>query len=121
MSTRSGYNTFVHSFFRKGGSNLLIKILYRNSRYGFVEPCEFSSVQSLVRYFKTHSLEEYNPALRTLQTPLTRTVSFCPLLLHVIARCQRADYMASQDNWEPLSSVSPSDLLVCLIYMSKIL
>ncbi|XP_015785715.1 phosphatidylinositol 3-kinase regulatory subunit alpha [Tetranychus urticae] len=48
---------------RKGGSNKLIKIIYRNGKYGFTEPCSFDSVVDLISYYRNHSLAQYHPSL----------------------------------------------------------
>lgn len=57
---------------RKGGSNKLIKILHKDSKYGFVEPLEFNSVVDLIQHYQTNSLAMYN---RTLDTRLMYPVS----------------------------------------------
>ena len=44
--------------------NRLVRIFNDGNRFGFSDPCEFDSVSSLVDYFKTHSLEEYNSTMR---------------------------------------------------------
>lgn len=48
---------------RKGGSNKLIKICYRNGKYGFTEPFTFNSVVDLVNYCCQQSLSQFNKAL----------------------------------------------------------
>ncbi|XP_065185489.1 phosphatidylinositol 3-kinase regulatory subunit beta-like [Sycon ciliatum] len=49
---------------KTGGMNRLVRIFNDGNRFGFSDPCEFDSVSSLVDYFKTHSLEEYNSTMR---------------------------------------------------------
>ena len=50
--------------YRKGNSNLLIKIHHRHGQYGFcADSCPFESVPSLVSYYQHHSLAEYNSKL----------------------------------------------------------
>ncbi|XP_067928036.1 phosphatidylinositol 3-kinase regulatory subunit alpha-like [Watersipora subatra] len=57
---------------RKGGMNRLIKIYHKNGKYGFSEPYEFDSVESLIEHFTQHSLSEYNRQLNcTLDFPAT--------------------------------------------------
>ncbi|RWS29649.1 phosphatidylinositol 3-kinase regulatory subunit alpha-like isoform X2 [Leptotrombidium deliense] len=48
---------------RKGGSNKLIKIMHKDSKYGFSEPLEFFSVVDLIDFYRSESLARYNPAL----------------------------------------------------------
>ncbi|XP_063228380.1 phosphatidylinositol 3-kinase regulatory subunit gamma-like [Bacillus rossius redtenbacheri] len=48
---------------RKGGTNKLIKIVFRNGKYGFSEPFKFSSVVELVEHYRTVSLAQYNSTL----------------------------------------------------------
>ncbi|XP_077981754.1 phosphatidylinositol 3-kinase regulatory subunit alpha-like [Glandiceps talaboti] len=48
---------------RKGGSNKLIKIYYRNGLYGFSEPLVFKSVIDLIEHYKDVSLAQYNSKL----------------------------------------------------------
>lgn len=48
---------------RKGGSNKLIKILFRNGKYGFSEPFKFNTVVELVNFYRTASLAQYNESL----------------------------------------------------------
>lgn len=48
---------------RKGGSNKLIKICFRNGKYGFSEPYKFNSVVDLVNFYRVASLAQYNPTL----------------------------------------------------------
>lgn len=61
------------SYFRKGGMNKLIRILFKDGFYGFSEPLTFSSVVELINYYKTRSLASYNPKLDIkLETPLQK-------------------------------------------------
>ncbi|KAL3277260.1 hypothetical protein HHI36_012612 [Cryptolaemus montrouzieri] len=48
---------------RKGGANKLIKICYRNGKYGFTEPYTFDSVVDLINNFRHCSLSLYNASL----------------------------------------------------------
>ena len=48
---------------RKNGSNKCIKILSHRGKFGFTDPCEFSSVVELVEYYQQHSLNKHNKAL----------------------------------------------------------
>lgn len=48
---------------RKGGTNKLIKIYYKNEKYGFSEPYNFSSVIDLVNHYRKVSLSQYNATL----------------------------------------------------------
>ncbi|XP_076462015.1 phosphatidylinositol 3-kinase regulatory subunit gamma-like [Babylonia areolata] len=59
---------------RKGGASKLIKILQKDSKFGFVEPLEFNSVVDLVQHYQTTSLAMYNHTLDTcLLYPLCRS------------------------------------------------
>ena len=62
----------VLCYYRKGGSNKLIKILQKNNKFGFVEPLEFNSVVELIQHYQKNSLATYN---RTLDTCLLNAVS----------------------------------------------
>lgn len=57
---------------RKGGSNKLIKIYHKDSKYGFVEPLTFDSVVDLIYYYRHNSLAIYN---RTLDIKLLHPIS----------------------------------------------
>lgn len=59
-SNRDGEYTLTVRF---GGSNKLIRILAKNSRYGFSEPLRFESVPDLIEFYTHHSLAEYNLSL----------------------------------------------------------
>ncbi|KAL4240338.1 Phosphatidylinositol 3-kinase regulatory subunit alpha [Mactra antiquata] len=48
---------------RRRGVNKLVKIYCRNAMYGFSEPFQFSSLDELICYFRTHSLSTHNPSL----------------------------------------------------------
>ncbi|KAK9881920.1 hypothetical protein WA026_018114 [Henosepilachna vigintioctopunctata] len=48
---------------RKGGANKLIKICYRNGKYGFTEPYTFDTVVDLINNFRHCSLSLYNASL----------------------------------------------------------
>uniref|UniRef100_A0AAQ4PXP9 Phosphoinositide-3-kinase, regulatory subunit 2 (beta) n=1 Tax=Gasterosteus aculeatus aculeatus TaxID=481459 RepID=A0AAQ4PXP9_GASAC len=50
---------------RKGGNNKLIKIYYRDGRYGFSEPLTFLSVVELIDHYRHESLAQYNGKLDT--------------------------------------------------------
>ncbi|KAM6919343.1 phosphatidylinositol 3-kinase regulatory subunit beta [Xenentodon cancila] len=50
---------------RKGGNNKLIKIYYREARYGFSEPLTFLSVVELINHYRHESLAQYNAKLDT--------------------------------------------------------
>ena len=50
-------------FYRKDGSNKLIKICHSNGKYGFSEPLIFSSVVELIKYYQHKSLAHYNKIL----------------------------------------------------------
>eukprot|EP00117_Sycon_ciliatum_P003541 scpid42329/ scgid8290/ Phosphatidylinositol 3-kinase regulatory subunit beta; Phosphatidylinositol 3-kinase 85 kDa regulatory subunit beta len=59
---------------KKGGMNRLVRIYNENECYGFSPPCEFNSVVSLIMYFMSHSLEEYNSKLAVrLLYPIERS------------------------------------------------
>lgn len=47
----------------KDGTEKLIRIFYKNDRYGFVEPYEFDSVVALIDHYKHVSLRHYNRLL----------------------------------------------------------
>lgn len=47
----------------KDGTEKLIRIFYKNGKYGFVEPYEFDSVVALIDYYKHVSLRHYNRLL----------------------------------------------------------
>ena len=65
-----GYYTLT---LRKAGVNRLIRIMHKDGLYGFAEPLEFTSVMSLVDYYKEHSLAPYSPKLDiTLGQPVSR-------------------------------------------------
>ena len=55
-----GYYTLT---LRKSGVNYLMRIMLRDGLYGFAEPLEFTSVVSLVSFYKVHSLAPYSPKL----------------------------------------------------------
>lgn len=58
---------------RKGGTNKLIKIYYKNDKYGFSEPYNFSSVIDLVNHYRKTSLSQYNATLDVkLLYPISR-------------------------------------------------
>ena len=58
-------------YFRKGGVNKLIRILYKDGLYGFSEPLTFPSVVELINCYKHRSLASYNPKLDVkLEIPL---------------------------------------------------
>lgn len=58
---------------RKGGANRLVKIYCRDGLYGFVEPLKFPSLASLIEYYSTNSLKEYNSKMDiTLLYPIVR-------------------------------------------------
>lgn len=58
---------------RKGGTNKLIKICYKNGMYGFSEPYKFASVIDLVNFYRKSSLAQYNSALDIkLKYPVSR-------------------------------------------------
>ncbi|XP_011707782.1 PREDICTED: uncharacterized protein LOC105462682 [Wasmannia auropunctata] len=59
-SSKSGEYTLT---LRKGGTNKLIKISYRNGKYGFSDPYNFHSVIELVDYYRNCSLAQYNSVL----------------------------------------------------------
>ena len=70
-------------FYRKGGSNKLIKIFHRDNKYGFVEPLSFVSVVELINYYKQHSLEHYNKTLDvTLKYPVSRIIKVSVMATH---------------------------------------
>ncbi|EDO48108.1 predicted protein, partial [Nematostella vectensis] len=57
----------------KGGVIKLIRIMYKDGKYGFSEPLTFKSVIDLVSYYKDRSLAQYNPKLDVkLAHPLSR-------------------------------------------------
>lgn len=47
----------------KDGTEKLIRIFYKNGKYGFVEPYKFDSVIALIDYYKHVSLRHYNRLL----------------------------------------------------------
>uniref|UniRef100_A0A8C6TMU7 SH2 domain-containing protein n=1 Tax=Neogobius melanostomus TaxID=47308 RepID=A0A8C6TMU7_9GOBI len=58
---------------RKDGTNRLIKIFYREGKYGFSEPLGFSSVMDLIHFYHHKSLAQYNSKLDTrLLYPISR-------------------------------------------------
>ena len=57
--------TYCVSFYRVGGVNRLIRIIFHDGKYGFSEPLEFNSVVELVNYHKYHSLRPYSFKLDT--------------------------------------------------------
>lgn len=58
---------------RKDGTNRLIKIFYREGKYGFSEPLGFSSVMDLIHFYHHKSLAQYNSKLDTrLLYPVSR-------------------------------------------------
>ena len=75
---------------RKGGSNKLIKIFHRDSKYGFVEPLNFNSVVDLIFHYKHHSLAHYNKTLDvTLQFPVSRFIRDDGPLMQDIAQVKQ--------------------------------
>ena len=56
---------------RKGGTNKLIKIEYKDGKFGFVEPLQFSSIVELVNHYCRNSLAHYN---RTLDIILSHPI-----------------------------------------------
>lgn len=56
----------------KDGTEKLIRIFYKNERYGFVEPYEFESVVALIEHYRHVSLRHYN---RLLDVKLLYAVS----------------------------------------------
>lgn len=56
----------------KDGTEKLIRIFYKNGKYGFVEPYEFDSVVALIDHYKHVSLRHYN---RLLDVKLLHPVS----------------------------------------------
>lgn len=52
-------------FYRKDGSNRLIKIFHHGGKYGFSEPVGFPSVVDLIQYYQSKSLAQYNSKLDT--------------------------------------------------------
>lgn len=48
---------------KKDGIDRVIKIYHKNNKYGFTKDCTFGSVVSLINFYKTTSLKEYNTIL----------------------------------------------------------
>ena len=48
---------------KKDGINKMMRIVCKNGKYGFGEPCRFDSLQSLIEYHTKHSLAEYYPEM----------------------------------------------------------
>lgn len=48
---------------KKDGINKMMRILCKNGKYGFRDPCKFDSLQSLIEYHTDHSLAEYYPEM----------------------------------------------------------
>lgn len=64
---------FFWAFYRKDGSNRLIKIFQHGGRYGFSEPLTYPSVVDLIQYYQDKSLAQYNSKLDTqLLYPISR-------------------------------------------------
>lgn len=58
---------------RKGGVNKLVRIMFKDGKYGFVDPPEFNSVVDLIINYQTKSLAHYNAKLDvTLCHPLSK-------------------------------------------------
>ena len=58
---------------RKGGANKLIRIIYKNGKFGFSEPTSFNSVPELVDFYTVTPLTKYNARLDiTLSNPVSR-------------------------------------------------
>jgi len=69
-SSKSGEFTLT---LRKGGDNKLIKICWRNGKYGFTEPFRFGSVVELVNFYRNQTLGQYNNTLDIrLMFPLSK-------------------------------------------------
>ena len=63
------------NLFRKDGNNKQIRIEHIHGKYGFADPCEFSSVPELIEYYRTRTLVEYSAALDImLLYPICREV-----------------------------------------------
>lgn len=61
-SSNKGSGEFTLTL-RKGGTNKLIKIYYKNGKYGFSEPFTFASVSDLIKHYQHVSLAQYNDTL----------------------------------------------------------
>ena len=67
--TRGEYTLTV----RKGGTNKLIRIIFKNGKFGFSEPTSFNSVPELVDFYTITPLTKYNARLDiTLSNPLSK-------------------------------------------------
>ena len=66
---------------RNGGTNKLIRIIFKNGKYGFSEPTSFTSVPELVDFYTKTPLTKYNARLDiTLCNPVSRFAVSLPNL-----------------------------------------